>query len=123
MVEAKPRVRIEEGVVFGTGGGRELRCDLYHPPARLPTGGAYACHAPIGPESGAKVTAASAAHLWRFLRGEGSATTARSPQTGQLGTAGTQATLSFAVGTVVTDRPPHRTARAAFPHAAPTLGV
>jgi len=29
----------------------------------------------------------------------------------------------FAVGTVVTDRPPHRTARAEFPHAAPTLGV
>src|SRR6476646_7389272 len=26
-------------------------------------------------------------------------------------------------GTVVTDRPPHRTARAEFPHAAPTLGV
>jgi len=30
---------------------------------------------------------------------------------------------AFAVGTVVTDRPPHRTARAEFPHAAPTLGV
>jgi hypothetical protein len=29
---------------------------------------------------------------------------------------------SFAVGTVVTDRPPHRTARAEFPHAAPTSG-
>ena len=29
----------------------------------------------------------------------------------------------FVVGTVVTDRPPHRTARAEFPHAAPTLGV
>ena len=26
------RVRIEEGVVFGHGGGRELRCDVYHPP-------------------------------------------------------------------------------------------
>jgi len=29
----------------------------------------------------------------------------------------------FAVGTAVTGRPPHRTARAAFPHAAPTLGA
>ena len=29
----------------------------------------------------------------------------------------------FAVGTAVTGRPPHRTARAEFPHAAPTLGV
>ena len=28
----------------------------------------------------------------------------------------------FVVGTVVTDRPPHRTARAEFPHAAPTSG-
>jgi acetyl esterase/lipase len=27
------RVTIEEGVVFGTGGGRELRCDIYTPPA------------------------------------------------------------------------------------------
>jgi acetyl esterase/lipase len=26
------RVRIEEGVVFGKGGGRELRCDVYRPP-------------------------------------------------------------------------------------------
>ena len=26
------RVRIEEGVVFGHGGGRELHCDVYHPP-------------------------------------------------------------------------------------------
>jgi hypothetical protein len=33
------------------------------------------------------------------------------------------APAQFAVGTVVTDRPPHRTARAEFPHAAPTLGV
>ncbi len=30
---------------------------------------------------------------------------------------------SFAVGTVVTNRPPHRTAQAEFPHAAPTLGA
>ena len=29
----------------------------------------------------------------------------------------------FAVGTVVTDRPPHRTVRAEFPHTAPTSGV
>jgi len=26
------RVTVEEGVVFGTGGGRELRCDIYTPP-------------------------------------------------------------------------------------------
>lgn len=26
------RVRIEEGVVFGTGGGRDLHCDVFHPP-------------------------------------------------------------------------------------------
>jgi acetyl esterase/lipase len=26
------RVRIEDGVPFGTGGGRTLRCDLFHPP-------------------------------------------------------------------------------------------
>lgn len=28
------RVSIDEGVVFATGGGRELRCDVYTPPAR-----------------------------------------------------------------------------------------
>lgn len=28
------RVTIEEGVVFGTGDGRELRCDIYTPPGR-----------------------------------------------------------------------------------------
>jgi hypothetical protein len=28
----------------------------------------------------------------------------------------------FAVGTVVTDRPPHRSVRADFPHTAPTSG-
>jgi acetyl esterase/lipase len=33
MAEAEAgRVRIEEAVVFGRGGGRELRCDLFHPP-------------------------------------------------------------------------------------------
>jgi len=30
---AEERVEIHEGVVFGTGGSRELRCDLYRPPA------------------------------------------------------------------------------------------
>ena len=29
--------------------------------------------------------------------------------------------LSVAVGTIITDRPPHRTVRAALPHTAPTL--
>lgn len=29
---ADGRVSVEEGVVFGTGGGRELRCDIYTPP-------------------------------------------------------------------------------------------
>jgi len=28
-----------------------------------------------------------------------------------------------AVGTPITERPPHRTVQAAFPHTAPTLGV
>lgn len=28
----------------------------------------------------------------------------------------------FAVGTLITKRPPHNTVRAAFPHTAPTLG-
>lgn len=44
------RVHIDEGVVFGTGGGRDLRCDVYtppDPPARAPAvvlfhGGAWA---------------------------------------------------------------------------------
>jgi hypothetical protein len=31
--------------------------------------------------------------------------------------------LRIAVGTRITERPPHRTVRAAFPHTAPTLGV
>ena len=31
-------------------------------------------------------------------------------------------TLSVAVGTLIAERPPHRTVRAAFPHTAPTLG-
>ena len=32
------RVKIEEGVVFGTGGGRELRCDVFRPPEPRPDG-------------------------------------------------------------------------------------
>ena len=31
MDDSDARVKIEEGVVFGTGGGRELRCDVYTP--------------------------------------------------------------------------------------------
>jgi hypothetical protein len=34
-----------------------------------------------------------------------------------------QQTNSFAVGTRVTSRPPHRSVQAAFPHTAPTSGV
>lgn len=29
------RVSVEQGIVFGTGGGRELRCDIYRPPASV----------------------------------------------------------------------------------------
>jgi hypothetical protein len=29
----------------------------------------------------------------------------------------------IAVGTLIAERPPHRTVRAAFPHTAPTLGA
>jgi hypothetical protein len=29
----------------------------------------------------------------------------------------------FAVGTIIADRPPHRSVRAEFPHTAPTSGV
>lgn len=31
MDDSDVRVKVEEGVVFGTGGGRELRCDVYAP--------------------------------------------------------------------------------------------
>ncbi len=31
--------------------------------------------------------------------------------------------FQIAVGTLITERRPHRTVRAAFPHTAPTLGV
>jgi acetyl esterase/lipase len=33
MTSPEPRVTLQEGVVFGTGGGRELRCDVFTPPA------------------------------------------------------------------------------------------
>ena len=32
------RVTIREGVVFGTGGGRDLRCDIFEPPAAVKNG-------------------------------------------------------------------------------------
>jgi acetyl esterase/lipase len=35
---ADDRVVVEPDVVFGTGGGRELRCDIYHPPGGHPSG-------------------------------------------------------------------------------------
>jgi acetyl esterase/lipase len=31
------RVEVEEGVVFGRGGGRDLRCDVYTPPGGVPS--------------------------------------------------------------------------------------
>ena len=31
----KGRVSIEEGVTFATGGGRELKCDVFHPPGEV----------------------------------------------------------------------------------------
>ena len=35
----------------------------------------------------------------------------------------TQRSTADAVGTLIAERPPHRTVRAAFPHTAPTSGV
>src|SRR5438034_7925836 len=32
------RVEIEEGVVYGRGGGRDLRCDVFTPPGGVPNG-------------------------------------------------------------------------------------
>ncbi len=32
-IAEQQRVEIEQDVVFGTGGGRDLKCDIYHPPA------------------------------------------------------------------------------------------
>ena len=40
----------------------------------------------------------------------------------QLRTHAPQQNNSIAVGTLIAERPPHRTVRAAFPHTAPTLG-
>ncbi len=37
-VAEQQRVVIEPDVVFGTGGGRDLRCDIYHPPAAVKNG-------------------------------------------------------------------------------------
>lgn len=34
-----------------------------------------------------------------------------------------KADATIAVGTLISERPPHRTVQAAFPHTAPTLGV
>ena len=34
VIAETARVTIEEGVVFGTGGGRDLKCDVYTPPGR-----------------------------------------------------------------------------------------
>ncbi len=34
MVTDSGRVTIEEGVVFGQGGGRDLRCDIFTPPGK-----------------------------------------------------------------------------------------
>lgn len=39
MTDAE-RVALEEGVVYGTGGGRDLRCDIYRPPPSAPATGA-----------------------------------------------------------------------------------
>lgn len=36
--QLQDRVTIREGVVFGTGGGRELRCDIFEPPAGVKNG-------------------------------------------------------------------------------------
>jgi acetyl esterase/lipase len=40
MAEAEERVSLEEGVVYGTGGGRDLCCDVYRPPVSAPPTGA-----------------------------------------------------------------------------------
>jgi acetyl esterase/lipase len=36
--QIQDRVNIREGVVFGTGGGRELRCDIFEPPPAIKNG-------------------------------------------------------------------------------------
>ncbi len=35
-MDENERVTLEEGVVYGTGGGRDLHCDIYRPPASAP---------------------------------------------------------------------------------------
>lgn len=37
-IAEQQRVEVEPGVVFGTGGGRDLKCDIYHPPAAVKNG-------------------------------------------------------------------------------------
>lgn len=37
-IAEQQRVEVEQGVVFGTGGGRDLKCDIYHPPAAAKNG-------------------------------------------------------------------------------------
>ena len=34
------RVAVQTDVIFGTGGGRELKCDIYQPPAEVRNGAA-----------------------------------------------------------------------------------
>ena len=46
----------------------------------------------------------------------------RGPSSARSGREQLQQTTPDAVGTPITERPPHRTVRAAFPHTAPTLG-
>ncbi len=38
MVPTEERVRVEDGVVFGRGSGRALRCDVYYPPEAVRKG-------------------------------------------------------------------------------------
>ncbi len=38
MTQVQDRVNVREGVVFGTGGGRELRCDIFEPPTAVANG-------------------------------------------------------------------------------------
>lgn len=38
MTQVQDRVNVREGVVFGTGGGRDLRCDIFEPPPGVANG-------------------------------------------------------------------------------------
>lgn len=38
MTQVQDRVNVREGVVFGTGGGRDLRCDIFEPPPGIANG-------------------------------------------------------------------------------------